>query len=297
MSITQLDSAQPDPEPVPAAAVEVTYSPGVQKGFGRDMWREMYVGFIGSRELTWRLFLRDFSARYRQSFLGYVWAVLPTIVTVVMFVFLSRSQILPIGATTLPYPLYVLVGMTVWLIFSAGITRTTNSLVAAGNLITKVNFPRETVVLAAFLDSLLELFIRFWLVVAMFLWYREVPCWGALAIPLVLIPLMLMTLGIGFALAAANAVLRDIGTGLGVVMTFAMFLTPVVYPPPTRWPLTLINYVNPVSPFLIAVQDLLAGRELSQPLALACASSLAVLVFVLGWRAFHLALARIVERI
>ena len=59
-----------------------------------------------NRELTWRLFLRDFSARYRQSVLGYVWAILPALVTTATFTWLNRTHVLPIAGTTLPYPVF-----------------------------------------------------------------------------------------------------------------------------------------------------------------------------------------------
>ena len=78
--------------------------------------------------------MRDLSARYRQSVFGYIWAIMPAIATVITFTYLNRSKILPIGETDIPYPAYVLLGMTVWQLFTTGLTRTTQSLVGAGSL-------------------------------------------------------------------------------------------------------------------------------------------------------------------
>jgi lipopolysaccharide transport system permease protein len=116
-------------------------------------------------------------------------------------------------------------------------------------------------------------------------------------VPFILIPLALMTIGFGFVLSLANGVFRDIGNSLTLVMTFAMFLTPVVYPPPTQWPKVLINYLNPVSPFIIATRDLTTRGALSQPDGLLWASVIGLVVFLVGWRIFHLAMSRIVERV
>jgi lipopolysaccharide transport system permease protein len=257
----------------------------------------MACELIQGRELMWRLFLRDISARYRQSVFGYVWAVLPAIVTVATFTYLKGSGTLPIGETNIPYPAYVLLGMSVWQLFATGLTRTTQSLVQASAIITKINFARETLVLAAFGESIFNFLIRIVLIGAVFAWYRVVPAWTVIFVPFVLIPLALMTVGFGFILSIANGVFRDIGSSLTLVMTFAMFLTPVVYPPPTQWPKVLINYLNPVSPFIIATRDLITKGTLSQPDGLLWVSVISLLVFLVGWRIFHLAMSRIVERI
>ena len=276
---------------------EVVYTPDAHLGFGWHVWREMARELIQSRELMWRLFLRDLSARYRQSVFGYVWAVMPAIVTVVTFTYLKGSGTLPIGETNMPYPAYVLLGMSVWQLFATGLTGTTQSLVRASAIITKINFARETLVLAAFGQSIFNFLIRIVLIAGVFAWFGIVPAWTVIFVPFVLIPLALMTVGFGFILSIANGVFRDIGNSLTLVLTFAMFLTPVVYPPPTQWPKVLINYLNPASPFIIATRDLITRGTLSQPDGLLYASVASLLVFLVAWRIFHLAMPRIAERV
>jgi lipopolysaccharide transport system permease protein len=276
---------------------EVVYTPDAHLGFGWRVWRDMARELIQSRELMWRLFLRDLSARYRQSVFGYVWAVMPAIVTVVTFTYLKGSGTLPIGQTNMPYPAYVLLGMSVWQLFATGLTRTTQSLVQASAIITKINFARETLVLAAFGESIFNFLIRIVLIGVVFAWYGVVPAWTIIFVPFVLIPLALMTAGFGFILSIANGVFRDIGNSLTLVLTFAMFLTPVIYPPPTQWPKVLINYLNPVSPFIIATRDLTTKGTLSQPDGLFYASIAGLVVFLAAWRIFHLAMSRIAERV
>ncbi len=244
---------------------EVVYTPDAHLGFGWHVWRDMARELIQSRELMWRLFLRDLSARYRQSVFGYVWAVMPAIVTVITFTYLKGSGTLPIGQTDMPYPAYVLLGMSVWQLFATGLTKTTQSLVQASAIITKINFARETLVLAAFGESIFNFLIRIVLIGVVFVWFGVVPVWTIIFVPFVLIPLALMTVGFGFMLSIANGVFRDIGNSLTLVLTFAMFLTPVIYPPPTQWPKLLINYLNPISPFIIATRDLTTIGTLSQP--------------------------------
>ncbi len=275
----------------------VVYTPDAHLGFGWGVWKEMFLELIGSRGLIWRLFLRDLSSRYRQSVFGYIWAVLPAIVATITFTYLKSSGTLPIDETGIPYPAYVLIGMTVWQLFATGLTKTTQSLVQASAIITKINFAREALVLAAFGESIFDFLIRIVLVVGIFAWFGIVPAWTVIFVPFVLIPLILITVGFGFILSLANGVFRDIGNSLTLFLTFAMFLTPVIYPPPTQWPKVLINYLNPVSPFIIATRDLTTKGTLTQPNGLLWISLAGLLIFLISWRIFHLAMSRIAERV
>ncbi|HPD45725.1 MAG TPA: ABC transporter permease [Anaerohalosphaeraceae bacterium] len=275
----------------------VVYTPGSHIEPGLRHWGKMAAALYNGRELIWRFFLREFSARYRQSLFGYLWAVMPAIITAATFSFLNRTGTLKIAQTDLPYPVYVLLGMTVWELFATGLTRSAQCLVNARTIITQINFSRETLVVAAFCEATLDFIIRLVVIAAAFVWFDVRPAQTAIYVPLILIPLGAMTVGLGFMLALANAVFRDIGNSLTVLLTFAMFLTPIVYPPPEQGARVLINYMNPVSPFVIAARDLAVKGELSRPGALLWASVFGVLVLFACWRVFHLAMVRIAERV
>jgi lipopolysaccharide transport system permease protein len=273
------------------------YTPDGRLGFGWRVWRDMAHELIQARELMWRLFRRDLSARYRQSVLGYVWAVMPAIVTTITFAYLKGSGTLPIGETDLPYPAFVLVGLSVWQLFATGLTQCANSLIGAQSIIIHINFSREALVIAAFGQSVFEFLIRAFLIAAVFLWYGIIPAWTILLVPLILLPLALLTVGLGFFLSLANGIFRDIGNSLPVILTFAMFLAPVVYPPPTHGTKALLNYLNPVSPFIIATRDLISKGGLTQPSGLLVATIVSAIILLAAWRVFHLAISRVAERV
>lgn len=266
-------------------------------GFGWRVWRDMGRELIQARELIWRLFRRDLSARYRQSVFGYVWAVLPAIVTTITFTYLRGSGTLPIGETDIPYPAYVLVGVSVWQLFASGLTQCAQSLINARGVIIHINFSREALVIAAFGESIFDFMIRMAVIAVVFLWYGIVPAWTVLLVPLVLVPLAFITLGLGFLLSLANGVFRDIGSSLPVILTFAMFLAPVVYPPATHGTKALLNYLNPVSPFIIATRDLISKGGLTQPYGLLGMTIASIIVLLIGWRVFDLAMSRVAERV
>ncbi|WP_161602538.1 ABC transporter permease [Tautonia marina] len=276
---------------------EVVYSPHQHLGLGWGSLVNTVQELWDSRELVWRLFRRNLIARYRQSVLGYFWAVFPSLIMVVTFSYLNRSQLVPIAATDLPYPLHVLLGMTVWQLFADGLSRGGQSLVSSWSMVTKINFSKESLVLASLGESLLDFAIRLVLLAAMFAWYGIVPAATIVLIPVLMVPLLLLTFGFSLILAPVNGVFRDIANFMPTLLTFGAFLTPVVYPPPTSWPRVLINYANPVSPFVIAFRDLATEGTLSMPGALAWGCLVAVAVFLVGLRVFRQGVARIIERV
>jgi lipopolysaccharide transport system permease protein len=273
---------------------EIQYSTaGVRRGELAG-WRLMVRDLAESRRLIWLLILRDMSIRYRQSVLGYVWAVVPQIVTVGVFAFLHASRVLPIGQTRTPYIAYALWGMSVWQLFAGSLSGCTTSLVSSGSLVTKVNFPKESLVIAALGQAIFDFIVRLAPIVIVFVWYGVVPSWRVVFMPLLLLPIVLLALGLGFVLAIANLVIRDIGNALGMVLTLGMFLTPVLYPPPVRWPFFLVNFLNPMSPLLTASQDFIAPGYLIHPETFIASCMFSVLCVFAGWRAFRITIPRVV---
>ena len=129
------------------------YEPHKQLKQGIKIWKEMFQELFDYRELIWRLFARDISAKYKQSLLGNAWSLILPFVTIGTFMYLNHAGILHIQQTSMPYPLYALIGLSVWQIFATGLNSGANSLIGAGDLVTKINFPREVLVIASMAQS------------------------------------------------------------------------------------------------------------------------------------------------
>jgi len=252
---------------------------------------------VASRELIWRLFLRDFKARYKQTVLGILWAFIMPFVAVGTFVFLNRSGILNIGDVNIPYPAYALLGLTIWQLFADGLRGCSGAIVAGGSMVVKINFPKETLVIAALGQTLVNTLIRLGLVVIIFAFYRIVPRWTTVFFPLSLIPLLLLAIGLGFLLSLLTALMRDIPNVVTLVTTFLLFLTPVLYPTPRAELFTVFTRYNPLAGLVTGVRDLVVTGYLTQPVQFIWASVLSVIIFALSWRVFHLAEIRMAERI
>jgi lipopolysaccharide transport system permease protein len=272
--------------------IQIVYTPAGVRRNGVTGWHDMVNELVASRRLIWLLVMRDISVRYRQSILGYVWAVIPQILTVAAFTLLNAWRIVPMGKTGIPYVIYAAWGINVWQLFAGCLAACTGSLVSAGSLVTKINFPRECLVIAAVGQPIFDFLVRLVPVFAVMAWYDFGFSWGILFVPLVLCPVVLLALGVGFVLSIANLAIKDVGNALGSTLTILMFLTPVLYPPPVRWPFALINITNPFSPLLAATQDLIAVGALTRPASVAMASMLAFVVLLGGWRIFHVTILR-----
>jgi lipopolysaccharide transport system permease protein len=273
------------------------YCPGQNRGWGPAVWQGMFSELINSRELTWRLFLRNFTARYRQTVLGFLWAIIMPLMTVATFVFLNRAGILNIGRVDIPYPAYALLGLSIWQIFAGGIRSCSNAIVAGGSMVVKINFPKECLVFSSFGEALVETLVRMVLTAAVFAFYRVVPAWSVFFFPFALIPLILFTVGLGFMLSLMNAVFRDIANVVSLASTFLLFVTPVLYPEPKVAFFKAFTKLNPLAVLVCGPRDLVVKGYLTQPDLYLFFSVFSLLLFIVSWRLFHLAEMRIAERV
>lgn len=273
------------------------YCPDQNKGWGLRVWHEMFSELVDNHELVWRLFLRNFKAKYRQTVLGFLWALIMPLLAVGTFVFLNRAGVLNIGKVDIPYPAYALLGLTVWHIFAGGLRACSNSIVAGGSMVVKINFPKEALVLSSLGEALVETLVRLALTVFVFAIYKVVPAWTAILFPLTLIPLLLFTLGLGFMLSILNAVFRDVANIVSLSSTFLLFITPILYPEPKASFFKAFTIFNPLAALVSGPRDLVVKGYLTQPVSFWFYSALSLIIFIISWRFFHLAEIRIAERV
>lgn len=260
--------------------------------------RNMFAEVCSSRSLIWRLFLRDFSARYRQSVLGAMWAILMPLITVAVFVAMNVSGILKVEGLHVPYALYAIIGLSVWNLFTVGVINAAGSIVNAGSMIGKVNFPRSSLVIAAVGQGLVELLVRIILIAVLFAFFETSPSIiGSIRGLISILPLCLLMIGCGFIFALLSAVFRDVIHVLHIALTGFMLVSPILYPMPPDSFLGEVNVINPINYLVNVPRDLvLTGYSDLLP-GFWWSSIFSVCVFIVGWRFFFLAQPKIVERL
>jgi lipopolysaccharide transport system permease protein len=275
---------------------EVIYTPESQMRTPGKLLRSMFSDLKASRELGWRLFVRDVSARYRQSLLGIFWAFLPPIATGLVFIILQSKRILNLGETDIPYPLFVLTGTILWQVFVESLNAPLRSVMTAKPMLAKINFPREALLLSAFYQTVFNFLIKCLVLVGIFIIFKVHVTWGLLFAPLALLMLILLGMALGLLLTPIGTLYTDISSGLMVFTQFWFFVTPVVYPPPQSFPYSLISTLNPVSPILIGARNLITKGYINNIQPFFIISCLTIMVLLIAWMIYRVTLPIIIER-
>ena len=130
-----------------------------------------------------------------------------------------------------------------------------------------------------------------------FFWYKiSVPITVFWA-PLGILAMMALGLMFGVLLAPLGVLYQDVEKGLPLITGIWMFLTPVVYPPPTSWPASLLSSLNPVSPLLITTREMITTGNFTHLTGFMVILGLTLVLLFIGWILYRLALPHLIERI
>jgi homopolymeric O-antigen transport system permease protein len=218
---------------------ELLIEPGrTEKNYWSDLWRY--------RELFYILAWRDISVRYKQTAVGVAWAVLrPFLAMVIFTVVFGRIAKMP--SNGIPYPILVFAAMLPWQFFSTALLEASNSLIGNTNLISKVYFPRLIIPAGTIITSVVDLLISAVLLGILMIWFRFMPDWRLITLPLFTVLAFLASLGPGLLLAALTVKFRDFRYVVPFIAQFGLFISPVGFSSdviPEQW--RLVYSVNPM---------------------------------------------------
>ncbi len=245
------------------------------------------------RDLLRELTARELKIRYRRSFLGFFWTLLTPIYQVVIYTVVLK-YIMGWGGRNLSVD--ILVALIPWTFFSVGVLNSCSAVIRYRNVVKKVYFPRHMLPLSTVLANLVHLLLSTAVLLVFFL-IRPVAFHETF---LMLIPLIigqtLLVAGLSFFTACAHTYYQDVEHLLGNLMQVAMFLSPVIYSaerlnghPPLYKHLFMCN---PMAVYCESWRGMLMGvpagphgdliYQLPDPLYLALACGISVVVFLLG---------------
>jgi lipopolysaccharide transport system permease protein len=218
---------------------EILIEPGrTEKNYWRDLWRY--------RELFYILAWRDISVRYKQTVIGVIWAALRPLVAMVIFTVVF-GKIAKMPSQGIPYPILVFAAMLPWQFFSNSLSEAGQSLVGNSNLISKVYFPRLIIPAGTVITCLVDLLISAALLGVLMVWFRFLPDWRLLTLPLFTLMALLAALGPGLLLTALNVKFRDFRYVIPFIVQFGLFISPVGFSSeviPDQW--RLLYSLNPI---------------------------------------------------
>jgi ABC-2 type transport system permease protein len=194
-----------------------------------------------------QLVATDFKLRYQGSVLGYMWSLLrPLAIFVILYVVFTRF--LRIGDNIPHYPVYLLLGIVLWNFFVEVTTGSVAVIVAKGDLMRKINFPKYVIILSGSVSALINLMLNL-LVVLLFMFINGVDFrLAGFIFPILIVELFMFAMSIGFFLSTAFVRFRDVGYIWEVITQAAFYATPILYPlslVPVRYAKILI--LNPIA--------------------------------------------------
>jgi ABC-type polysaccharide/polyol phosphate export permease len=208
----------------------------------RELWK--------NRELLRSLVERDLRARYKQATLGFLWALVPPLSLLVVFVVLA-NHLTDINTGGTPYALFAFLGLLGWTFFSSGVSNAATSLVSNTALLNKVACPRELFPLGTIATAAVDTCVASLVLPFLFVANQTVPQPASIYVPLLIVIEVAFTIGAGLMLSVLIVYVRDLRHALTLVMQLGLLLTPVAYgfdeiPAQFRWIYSLVNPLGPV---------------------------------------------------
>lgn len=256
----------------------------------RELWE--------ARDLLWIFTTRDVKVRYKQTFLGFTWAVVVPIVQILVFSIFFGS-LLGVGERVnqaagrdLPYPLFALTGQVVWNFFKMTVDGASMSLLTNAHLLRKIYVPRLILPLSSLGKAGLDTAVAFLLMLGLVVWYAADQSLGIRLTPQLLVALLLVAgsalpaLAIGLIVAAVTVKYRDLQHVLPLFTSLLFFATPVIYsvevlPDRYAW----LIYLNPVAGFVHAHRAAVLGLPFDW-LGLAISLAISLVLLVVGLFSF-----------
>jgi ABC-type polysaccharide/polyol phosphate export permease len=239
------------------------------------------------RELLVRMTARDLLLRYKQTVMGFGWAIfMPLVNTAIFSVIFTRVATIDVGT---PYPVYAFCGLVAWNFFASSLRFSVTSLTSNPSLVTKVYFPREIFPFSAVLVSIVDFAVSATVLAALMLYYRVDVGWPILMLPVVFLAIVIFTAATSLLVSMANLFYRDVKYLFEIVIAVWMFATSVVYPiGRVGGRLGALLALNPMTHLIDAFRAVVLDQRMP---GMAFGFTFAASIALLGvaWVTFHLA--------
>jgi homopolymeric O-antigen transport system permease protein len=250
------------------------------------LW-EPWQGLYSRRKLIRLMVKRDLLGRYKGSFAGALWTVVNPLALLFIYWFVFsvvlRVRIGPEGKP-IDFVFYILAGLLPWMAFSEALIRSNTCILENPNLVKKVVFPLEILPVNTTLSSAVNSMVGILLLILLVLGSRGRLPWTVVLLPVVLLPQLLMTVGLGWFLAGLGVFVRDTNHSIGLVLTVWMFLCPIVYPA-SMVPKGLLPWfrINPFLPVVDGYRSVLLNGTLPDGFLYLYLVGMSLLIFFLGY--------------
>lgn len=270
-----------------------------QKENKRHLGRLIKVSLIdvySSRFLAKQLAVRDIKAMYRQSYLGIVWAFITPLTTAFVWVFLNSSGTIQLTDTGIPYPVYAFSGTLLWSIIRDSIHSPAVSTNAARGILSKINFPKEALVVSGIYKLLFNSLVKVALLFLFLIVYKVGFHSSLMLFPFAILGVILFGTAIGLFLTPIGLLYKDVSKVISLGLGLMMYLTPVVYVIPTKGILKSLMELNPLTPLILTSRDIIVGTPPTMLIYFIVIILISLPLLLLGLVFYRISIPIIVER-
>lgn len=234
--------------------------------------------------------LHDLKSRFKGSVMGIYWSVVNPLLMILIYTFVF-SEILKIefhtGGGNINFALYLVCGLLPWLAVSESLQRATLSIVDNGCLVRKPHFPASLLPIHIVLSSLITEVIGLALLIGLVFFSGQGVGWYSLALPVIILPQLLFTLGLAWLLGSLQVLFKDVSPLISSFLLLWMFMTPIFYPS-TSFPdsLQFLMVINPMAHIVDIYRVLIMVNEWPLTGSLVIAYVSAIVTFIAGYAIF-----------
>lgn len=184
---------------------------------------------IAFKDLLYFMVLRDVTVLYKQSVLGFAWAFINPVFSMIVFTIVF-GKLAGVPSDGMPYPIFSYAALLPWTYFANTLNASGNSLISNAGVFTKVYFPRLIIPLVPVLSKLVDFALSFVLLIIMMFYYEYYPTLKLFLLPVFMLIMIMATTGLGAWLSSLAIQYRDVKFGLTFVVPLLMYAAPVVFP-------------------------------------------------------------------
>ena len=217
------------------------------------------------RELLWTLTYRDYRVKYAQTFLGFAWAIINPLFTLIILSFVFGT-VANVDTGSVPHLLYTNAGLCGWAYFQAVISTAGTSIIGAQAMVKKVYFPRLIIPISKALTALIELGIVLGIMAALMIYYRFSPPASIIYLPFFTLIALVSGLAGGIWISALTIRYRDFQHIVPLILRVGMYATPIAFPAsmvPEKF--LILYYLNPMAGVVEGVRWSIVGGTPPHP--------------------------------
>ncbi len=239
-------------------------------------------------DLLYMLTVRDIRVRYKQAAMGFLWAIFMPMIAVAAGILIKKAMSVVSGESIeMKDVVAISVKVLPWTFFIRSIRFAVQSLVGNSVLITKIYFPRAVLPLASIAACFFDFLISIVVLLAILVWIHLGVSIYLLWVPVILLSLILITIGFGLLLSAANLYFRDVKYIVEITLMFGIFFTPVFFEASSFGNWGYLFLLNPIGSILESLHQVVVLQQAPSAFWLSYAIAFSIFIFIVGLSFFH----------